>query len=95
MTKNVIDFEAAKQQRIFDEIDADEDCWNHTRDRLVAILEQAPLSPISLLSASLRSLVDVLEERDGMDRAQIILAITKRLPLFLIDLNIPNRDTKG
>ncbi len=69
MTDKPIDFEAVKDRREAAEINADEAHWQAVSDRLVEVMATAGLHDTSLISATLRSLLDVLmADRTEVDR---------------------------
>jgi hypothetical protein len=60
MTDEPIDFEAARGRRVEAGIDADQAHWQDVHDRLFQVMVTSGLSDISLTSAALRALLDVL-----------------------------------
>jgi hypothetical protein len=69
MTDKIIDFTAAHQRRLFADIDADAAHWEHVRDQLIAVMCASQLHDKSLISATLRALLDTLNKED-LDEAK-------------------------
>ena len=82
MKSNIIDIEMFRVRRTLNEIEADQACWEQVRLRMGEVMCQSKLHDISLTSATLRALLDVLEA-SGLDRRSAKQSIARSLSAFV------------
>jgi hypothetical protein len=82
MTNNIIDIEILRDRRILNEIEANQACWEQVHLGMVEVMCQSKLHDISLTSATLRALLDVLEA-SGLDRRSAKQSIDRSLSAFV------------
>ena len=81
----IVDLNAAKiraaSARSQKEMDAEEAHWNRVRDQLMAVMMSSELHSLSLISATLRALLEVLQD-DGTDFEEAKKNIANVLNVF-------------
>jgi hypothetical protein len=82
MSDGIVDLNAAKiqaaSQRSEKEMEAESAHWEHVRDQLMNVMEASGLDPQALTSATLRALLEVLQ-----DDATLLEEAKKRIALTL------------
>jgi hypothetical protein len=82
MTDDIIKFEVAKDRRTQAEIDADQARWDDVWFQLTGVMTKSKISHTALTSATLRALVDVLEEGCDISRKEAKSRIARSLAAF-------------
>lgn len=80
--KDIIDFEAAKDRRVHDEIDANQAQWEEVNRRLVEVMATSGLSDTAITSATLRALLEILQETSDYSLPEAKERIARSLAAF-------------
>lgn len=79
---DIIDFEAAKDRRVNDQIDASQEQWEQFTGRLFVSMATSGLSDTALTSATLRALLEILQETSDYSLPEAKERIARSLAAF-------------